>query len=108
MIKSKSIVREHQNVIDILISPVITEKTYSLIDKHNTYVFVVKKNATKNSIKYAFYKAFEKKPIKVNTCNKLGKIVTRYGRPIGKRNDIKHAYITLPPNEVLDIFNSEK
>ena len=72
---------------DVLLAPVISEKSYGLIDE-NKYTFVVHPDANKTQIKIAVEKVFNVKVTSVNTINRPGKRKrTRFG--YGKRNDTK-------------------
>lgn len=82
------------NAHDIIIKPVLTEKSYEVIE-NKTYVFVVAKKAGKTEIKQAIETIFDGVKVeKVNTINRLGK-VKRQGIHSGRRASTKKAYITL-------------
>ena len=82
-----------KTVYDIIIRPVLTEKSYATIaDKK--YVFVVDKTANKTQIKEAVEKIFGVKVESVNTLRTDGKI-KRQGRTQGRTPEIKKAYVTL-------------
>ncbi|MBQ3761314.1 MAG: 50S ribosomal protein L23 [Clostridia bacterium] len=82
-----------KSVYDIIIRPVLTEKSYATIaDKK--YVFVVDKTANKTEIKEAVEKIFGVKVDSVNTLRTIGKI-RRQGRTQGRTPEIKKAYVTL-------------
>ena len=82
-----------KSVYDIIIRPVLTEKSYATIaDKK--YVFVVDKTANKTEIKEAVEKIFGVKVNSVNTLRTIGKI-RRQGRTQGRTPEIKKAYVTL-------------
>ncbi|MGV1034463.1 MAG: 50S ribosomal protein L23 [Microbacteriaceae bacterium] len=88
---------------DIIISPVVSEKSYGLIDE-GKYTFVVAPSANKTEIKLAIEKIFGVKVASVNTLNRNGKTRrTRFG--IGKRKDTKRAIVTLKSGSI-DIFTS--
>ena len=77
------------NAHDIIIKPVLTEKSYEAI-QNKTYVFIVAKKAGKTEIKQAVETIFDGVKVEsVNTINRLGK-VKRQGRTEGRR-----PYITL-------------
>lgn len=79
---------------DIIISPVISERSMDLMEDRK-YVFKVDKKSNKSEIKAAIEEIFEGvKVAKVNTINMLGK-TTRMGRTEGKKSDWKKAIITL-------------
>ena len=87
---------------DILISPVISEKSYSLLDE-NKYTFVVSPDANKTQIKIAVEQVFGVKVTSVNTLNREGKrLRTRTG--FGKRADTKRAIVTVAAGDRIDIF----
>jgi large subunit ribosomal protein L23 len=88
---------------DILIAPVISEKSYGLLEE-NKYTFLVRTTANKTEIKIAVEKVFGVKVVSVNTLNREGKRKrTRYG--YGKRKDTKRAIVTLSPeSKPIEIF----
>jgi len=88
---------------DILLAPVISEKSYGLLED-NKYTFVVHPDANKTAIKIAVEKVFGVKVVNVNTINRQGKRKrTRYG--YGKRKDTKRAIVTLSPeSKPIEIF----
>ena len=86
---------------DILISPVISEKSYSLLDA-NKYTFVVAPDANKTQIKIAVEKVFGVKVSDVNTLNRQGKRKRTRGG-FGKRADTKRAIVTLREGRI-EIF----
>lgn len=86
---------------DILIAPVVSEKSYNLLDE-GKYTFVVDPDANKTEIKIAVEQVFGVKVSSVNTINRKGKTRrTRYG--LGKRKDTKRAIVTLREGSI-DIF----
>ena len=87
---------------DIILAPVVSEKSYSLLDQ-NTYTFLVKPTATKTEIKIAIEQIFGVKVTSVNTMNRKGKARrTRFG--MGKRPDTKRAIVTVAEGDRIDIF----
>ena len=86
---------------DILIAPVVSEKSYGLLDE-GKYTFVVDPRANKTEIKVAIEKIFSVKVASVNTINRKGKTRrTKFG--LGKRKDTKRAIVTLREGTI-DIF----
>ncbi len=86
---------------DILLAPVISEKSYGLLDE-NKYTFVVAPDANKTQIKIAVERVFGVKVADVNTLNRQGKRKrTRAG--FGKRPDTKRAIVTLREGRI-EIF----
>ncbi|MBM9504782.1 50S ribosomal protein L23 [Actinacidiphila acididurans] len=87
---------------DILLKPVVSEKSYALLDE-NKYTFIVDPRANKTQIKQAVEAVFQVKVTGVNTINRQGKrIRTRTG--FGKRADTKRAIVTLAEGDRIDIF----
>ncbi len=86
---------------DILISPVVSEKSYTLLDE-GKYTFVVDPRANKTEIKIAVEQVFGVKVAAVNTITRKGKSRrTKFG--LGKRKDVKRAIVTLREGTI-DIF----
>jgi len=90
---------------DILLAPVVSEKSYGLIDEKK-YTFLVDRRSNKTEIKIAVEKVFNVHVVDVNTLNRDGKKrKTRYGT--GRRPDTKRAIVTLAPDEKpIDVFGS--
>ena len=89
---------------DILIRPLITEKSTQLMEE-GKYVFVVAKKANKIEIAKAVAEIFKVKVADVNTVNVSGK-VKRMGRFVGKRSDYKKAIVKLAPGETIEFFQA--
>lgn len=90
---------------DIILAPVVSEKSYRLIDQ-NQYTFVVHPRSNKTQIKIAIEKIFNVKVDSVNTSNQQGKRKrTRAG--YGTRRRTKRAIVTLAPGEKpIEIFGT--
>ena len=87
---------------DILVAPVISEKSYGLLDE-NKYTFEVRTDANKTQIRQAVEAVFGVKVTGVNTINRQGKRKrTRFG--YGRRKDTKRAIVSLAEGERIDIF----
>ena len=89
---------------DILIRPLITEKSTQLMEE-GKYAFVVAKKANKIEIAKAVAQVFNVKVANVNTVNVSGK-VKRMGRFVGKRSDYKKAIVKLAPGETIEFFQA--
>ena len=88
---------------DVIIAPVVSEKSYSLIDQ-GKYTFLVDPRSNKTEIKLAIEKIFDVKVDSINTLNRVGKTRrTRFGT--GKRKDTKRAIVTLKSGTI-DIFTA--
>ena len=91
---------------NVLIRPVVSEKSYSLMDE-NVYVFVVDPSATKVDVRHAVEQAFGVKVEKVNTLNRKGKVKrNRRTNTVGHRADTKRAIVTLREGDSIDLFES--
>ncbi len=87
---------------DILISPVVSEKAYGLLDQ-NKYTFIVSPDANKTQIKIAVEEVFGVKVTSVNTMNREGKRVrTRTG--FGRKAATKRAIVSVAAGDRSDIF----
>ena len=87
---------------DVLLAPVISEKSYGLLDE-NKYTFVVRPDANKTQIKIAVEQVFNVKVLDVNTLNRQGKRKrTRSG--FGRRKNTKRAVVSLAPGDRIEIF----
>jgi large subunit ribosomal protein L23 len=87
---------------DVLQKPVISEKSYGLLDD-NKYTFIVRPDANKTEIKIAVEKIFNVTVTSVNTLNRSGKRKrTRFG--YGQRKATKRAIVSLAEGDRIDIF----
>ena len=89
---------------DIIIRPVVSEKSYALIES-NVYTFEVHPGAAKPEIRSAIEEIFNVKVASVNTLNRKGK-TTRNRRTgkVGSRPDRKRAIVTLAEGDSIDLF----
>jgi large subunit ribosomal protein L23 len=88
---------------DVLLSPVVSEKSYSLLDQ-GKYTFLVDPRANKSEIKHAVEQVFGVRVESVHTMNRQGKARrTRFGT--GRRKDTKRAIVTLREGTI-DIFGT--
>ena len=89
------------NPRDILLRPVVSEKSYGLLDE-GKYTFIVAPHANKTQIRQAVEEVFRVRVTGVNTLNRLGKRRrTRQGW--GKRVDTKRAIVTLEEGHRIDV-----
>ena len=90
------------NPRDVLLRPVISEKSYRLADD-NKYTFVVAPDANRTQIRQAVEAVFGVLVTSVNTLNRPGKRRrTRFGW--GKRPDTKRAIVSLAEGDRIDVF----
>ncbi len=91
---------------DVIIAPVVSEKSYALIEQ-NVYTFVVHNDAAKPEIRNAIEEIFGVKVAKVNTLNRKGKATrNRRTNVKGSRPDTKRAIVTLAEGERIELFES--
>jgi large subunit ribosomal protein L23 len=91
----------NKNPRDILLAPVVSEKSYGLLDE-GKYTFIVDPRANKTEIKIAVERVFGVKVASVNTLNRKGKTRrTKFG--LGRRKNTKRAIVTLKEGSI-DIF----
>ena len=88
---------------DIIFEPIVSEKSYDLIEDTNTYTFIVDRRANKTEIKQAVGSIFDVTVVSVNTMNRKGKL-KRTGYVLGKRKDTKRALVKLADGDKIDIF----
>jgi len=91
---------------DIIIRPVVSEKSYGLLDA-GVYTFVVAPDANKIQIRDAVESIFNVRVTKVNTLNRKGKRKrNRRTFTFGKRSDTKRAIVTLAAGDRIELFES--
>jgi large subunit ribosomal protein L23 len=90
---------------DVILAPVVSEKSYSLLDG-NQYTFIVHPDANKTEIRQAVEQIWDVKVVKVNTLNRKGK-VKRFRFQQGKRKDTKRAVVKLQTGDKIEIFESQ-
>ena len=88
---------------DIIIRPVITEKSTDLREKANHIVFEVAPDAGKLEIKKAVEALFKVKVLRVRTVKVRGK-TRRVGKHIGRKSDWKKAIVKLRTGDTISIF----
>ncbi len=89
---------------DVLIAPIVTEKTMKLQQEQNKVTLKVKKNANKTQIKIAVQQIFNVKVLDVKTINVLPK-AKRVGRYEGKTSGYKKAIVTISPEDKINMYN---
>ena len=87
---------------DIIVAPVVSEKSYSVLDQ-NWYTFSVHPDANKTQIKIAIQQIFDVRVLTVNTANREGKRKrTRTG--VGQRKSTKRAMVKLAEGDRIEAF----
>lgn len=89
---------------DIILRPVVSEKTYGLLDE-GKYTFVVDPRSNKTEIKQAIETIFDVRVTSVNTLNRRGKRKRR-GLIVGKRADTKRAIVSLADGDEIELFDA--
>lgn len=93
------------NYKDIIVRPIITEKTMRFMDENNVVTFEVKKGTNKVQIKQAVEKIFSVDVDKVNVVNVKPK-EKRMGKYVGKTKAVRKAYVKLAEGQEIDLFGS--
>ncbi len=88
---------------EIIIRPLVTEKSTYLREKFNKYTFVVNKSATKIAVSNAIKQMFDVTPVKVNVINVFGKI-KRVRYKYGLTSSFKKCVVTLKQGDKIAIF----
>ncbi|AUX62398.1 50S ribosomal protein L23 [Simonsiella muelleri ATCC 29453] len=91
-----------ERLLKVILAPVVSEKSNMLAEKRNQMVFKVLKDATKIEIKAAVEQLFNVQVASVTTTTTKGK-TKRFGRTIGRRSDVKKAYVSLAAGQELDL-----
>jgi large subunit ribosomal protein L23 len=91
------------NPRDIIIRPIVTEKTSDMMEKENKYTFQVAMGANKTEIRQAIEAIFNVKVVNVNTVRVEGK-TKRMGKYEGKRSDYKKAVVKLAEGNTIALF----
>ena len=82
-----------ERLMKVLVGPIVSEKSTMIGEKHNQYSFVVVPDAKKSEVKAAVELLFT-----VQILNLKGK-QKRFGRFMGKRNDVRKAYVSLAKDQ---------
>jgi large subunit ribosomal protein L23 len=91
---------------DVIIEPVVSEKSYALLDQ-NVYTFKVHRDASKPEISDAIRAIFDVRVLSVNTLNRKGKRKrNRRTGTFGSRPDTKRAIVTLAEGDSIDLFEA--
>ena len=94
-----------KRVNDVIVKPLLTEKSNGLNEDENTYAFQVGRDATKIEIKQTVERLFGVRVKQVRTMVVRGKM-KRFGRYFGKRPNWKKAYITVEGDGVINVYGA--
>lgn len=92
-----------KNARDIIIRPIITEKSMRIMDGENKITFEVAKGSNKTEIRQAIEQIFKVKVVKVNVANCRPK-AKRVGKYTGETNHVRKAIVTLGAGEDIKLF----
>ncbi len=92
-------------LMKVLVAPIVSEKATSVAEKHNQVLFKVLLDATKPEVKAAVELMFKVEVNSVQMVNQKGK-VKRFGRSMGRRDNVKKAYVSLKEGQELN-FSGE-
>ena len=95
-----------ERLLQVLLAPVVSEKSTYVADKHEQVIFRVASDASKPEIKAAVELLFKVEVDSVQVSNVKGK-VKRFGRSMGRRRNWKKAYICLKPGQEINFAAGE-
>ena len=88
----------------VIVKPLITEKTMALMQNENKVTVKVLESANKTEIKLAFQRIFQVKVTDVKVLNQRAKSTTRGTRYAGSISGFKKAVVTVADGEAIDLF----
>lgn len=97
---------QSERLLKVLLAPHVSEKASTATEKRNVYVFEVIADATKSEIKDAVEKMFSTKVKSVRVMN-VGSKTKMFRGKAGKRQGWKKAYVTLLPDQKLEIMGAQ-
>jgi len=96
-----------ERLMQVLVAPIVSEKSTMVAEKNNQVAFRVLQDATKQEVKAAVELLFKVEVEKVSILNQKGK-QKRFGRFDGKRNDVRKAYVSLKPGQEINFAQEVK
>jgi len=102
-----SAAKNPERLFNVLVAPIVSEKSTMLADKHEQVAFRVRPDATKQDVKAAVELLFKVEVQKVSILNAKGK-EKRFGRFDGKRSDVRKAYVSLKPGQEINFAQEVK
>jgi large subunit ribosomal protein L23 len=90
-----------ERLLQVLVAPQVSEKATYVADKNDQIVFIVTPDATKPEIKAAVELLFKVEVKSVQVANLKGKS-KRFGRFMGRRNDVRKAFVCLKPGQEIN------
>ncbi len=95
-----------EQIMKVLIAPIVSEKSTRLADEHRQFVFKVVTDASKPDVRKAVELMFDVKVEAVQIANVRGK-TKRFGQSFGKRSDWKKAFVTLAEGHDINFMGAE-
>jgi large subunit ribosomal protein L23 len=92
-----------RNVNEVIVRPLVTEKSHDMLDRLGAYTFVVAKEANKIEIAQAVERQFNVKVSDVRTMRYAGK-AKRMGKHAGRKASWKKAVVTLAQGDSIELF----
>ena len=102
MSSSKTTQFDEGRLMQVLVAPVVSEKATMVAEKSNAVTFKVLQDATKHEIKAAVQLLFKVEVKGVSVVNTKGK-AKRFGKSMGRRDNVRNAYVTLQPGQELQL-----
>lgn len=96
-----------ERLFNVLMAPIVSEKSTMIADKHEQVAFRVRPDATKQEVKAAVELLFKVEVEKVSILNTKGK-EKRFGRFEGKRSNVRKAYVSLKPGQEINFAQEVK
>ena len=93
---------EESRLMQVLVAPIVSEKATMIAEKSNSIAFKVLQDATKHEIKAAVELMFKVEVKGISVLNTKGKS-KRFGKSMGRRDNIRKAYVTLKPGQELNL-----
>ena len=91
-----------ERLMQVLVAPIVSEKSTMVAEKNNQVAFRVLQDATKPEIKAAVELMFKVEVKAVSVLNQKGK-VKRFGRSMGRRDNVRKAYVTLKAGQEINL-----
>jgi large subunit ribosomal protein L23 len=98
---------KQERLFNVLLGPVVSEKSTLIADKNNQVAFRVMQDATKIEVKAAVEQLFKVQVESVQILNLKGRR-KRFGRFSGKRSDVRKAYVSLAPGQEINFAQEVK
>lgn len=103
----KPVAMKSERLYNVLMAPIVSEKSTMIADKHEQIAFRVRPDATKTEVKAAVEALFKVQVESVQILNKKGK-QKRFGRFEGQRDNVRKAYVSLAPGQEINFAQEVK